>query len=156
MLGIWQESLQPSDRFLAYFADAQERKRKREAEGRECPSVLVVDDEETLANTTVEILNLSGFCAFVAYDGQTALELAAKLHPDILLTDVVMPGMNGVELSVAISKLLPQTRILLISGQAGTIDLLEKARADGHSFDLVAKPIHPEKLIQQLNKLRGK
>jgi CheY-like chemotaxis protein len=154
MLGIWSEIVQPSNKFLAYFAAAQERKLAREAEGRECPTVLVVDDEETLANTTVEILNISGFCAFVAYSGQTALELAARLHPDILLTDVVMPGMNGVELALAISKLLPDTRILLISGQAGTIDLLEKARVEGHSFDLIAKPIHPMKLIEHLNKLR--
>ena len=156
MLGIWPEIVQPSNKFLAYFAAAQERKLELEAVGRECPCILVVDDEETLANSTVEILNLSGFCAYVAYDGRTALELAAKLHPDILLTDVVMPDMNGVELAIAISKLLPHTRILLISGQAGTIDLLEKARVDGFSFDLVAKPIHPVKLIEKLNKLRGK
>ncbi len=152
----WPEIVYPSERFLAYFAAAQERKEKKEAEGQPCPSVLVVDDEETVANTTVEILNLAGFCAFVAYDGQMALELAAKFHPDILLTDVVMPGMNGVELAVAISKLLPRTRILLISGQAGTIDLLERARGGGYSFELVAKPIHPLKLIERLNKLDSK
>ena len=156
MLGIWQEIVQPSNKFLAYFTAAQERKLQVEATGRDCPTILVVDDEETLANTTVEILNASGFYAFVAYDGQTALELAAKLHPDVLLTDVVMPGMNGVELAIAISKLLPWTQILLISGQAGTIDLLEKARDEGFSFDLVAKPIHPMKLIEKLNRLHGK
>jgi CheY-like chemotaxis protein len=156
MIEIWPELVQPSDKFLAYFAAAQERKREQESKGGESPVVLVVDDEETLANTTVEILNIAGFCAFVAYEGQTALELAARLHPDILLTDVVMPGMNGVELAVAINKLLPMTRILLISGQAGTIDLLEKVRMDGYSFDLVAKPIHPMKLIEHLNQLRNK
>ena len=116
----------------------------------------MVDDEQTLANTTIEILNMSGFCAFVAYDGQTALELAAKFHPDILFTDVVMPEMNGMELAVAISRLLPETQILLISGQAGTIDLLEKARQEGHSFELIAKPIHPMKLIERLRKLGRK
>ena len=156
MLQIWHEEFQPSNRFLAYLATAQERKTKLESAGQECRSVLVVDDEETLANTTVEILNMAGFCAFVAYDGQTALELAAKFHPDILLTDVVMPGMNGVELAITISKLLPQTQVLLISGQAGTIDLLEKARSEGHGFDLIAKPIHPLKLIEQLQKLGKK
>lgn len=124
-----------------------------DAAGQEYQTVMVVDDEETLANTTTEILNLAGFCAFVAYDGQTALELAAKFHPDILLTDVLMPGMNGVELAVAVRELLPQTDILLISGQAGTIDLLERARSEGHAFDLIAKPIHPLKLIEQLKKL---
>ncbi len=156
MLQIWPEETQPSNRFLAYFATAQEKKKKLESAGQEYQSVLVVDDEETVANTTIEILNMSGFCAFVAYDGQTALELAAKFHPDILLTDVVMPGMNGIELAIAINKLLPQTQILLISGQAGTLDLLEKARTEGHAFDLVAKPIHPLKLIEQLKKLGKK
>jgi CheY-like chemotaxis protein len=155
-LEIWLESVQPSNNFLAYFAAAQQRKDTLEAAGRECASILVVDDEEILANTTVEILNHAGFCAFVAYDGQTALELAAKFHPDILLTDVVMPGMNGVELAVAIRNLLPQTQILLISGQAGTIDLLEKARREGYKFELVAKPIHPMKLIEHLKNLGNK
>ncbi len=156
MLEIWPEDVQPSNRFLAYLAAAQHRKETLEAAGQECPTLLVVDDEETVANTTVEILNMAGFCAFVAYDGQTALELAAKFHPDILLTDVVMPDMNGVELAVAISNLLPRTQILLISGQAGTIDLLEKARSEGHAFELVAKPIHPLKLIERLKSLGKK
>lgn len=156
MLEIWSEEVQPSNRFLAYFASAQERRQAMDAAGKEYQTVLVVDDEETLANTTTEILNMAGFCAFVAYDGQTALELAAKFHPDILLTDVLMPGMNGVELGIAIGQLLPRTQILLISGQAGTIDLLEQARSEGHAFDLIAKPIHPLKLIEQLKKLGKK
>jgi CheY-like chemotaxis protein len=156
MVEIWSEEVQPSNRFLAYLAAAQRRQEDMAAEGQECQTILVVDDEETLANTTVEILNMAGFCAFVAYDGQTALELAAKFHPDVLLTDVVMAGMNGVELAVAISDLLPKTQVLLISGQAGTIDLLEKARAEGHAFELIAKPIHPLKLIEQLKSLRKK
>jgi len=156
MLEIWSEIVHPSDKFLGYFAAARELKAKKEAQGQESLSVLVVDDEETVANTTVEILNMAGFCAFVAYDGQIALELAAKFHPDILLTDVVMPGMNGVELAIAITRLLARTRVLLISGQAGTIDLLEKARREGHDFELVTKPIHPMKLIEHLKKLGGK
>jgi CheY-like chemotaxis protein len=153
MLEIWSEEVRPSNRFLAYLAAAQDRKQNLAAKGQDCQTILVVDDEQTLANTTVEILNLAGFCAFVAYDGQTALELAAKFHPDILLTDVLMPGMNGVELSIAISQLLPRTQILLISGQAGTIDLLEKAGSEGHAFELIAKPIHPMKLIERLKSL---
>ena len=153
MLEIWPEVVYPSNKLLAYLAAAQERHVQREAEGRGCPTILVVDDEETLANTTVEILNMAHFCAFGAYDGQTALELAAKLNPEILLTDVLMPGMNGVELAIAIRKLLPKTQILLISGQAGTIDLLEKVRVEGYRFELIAKPIHPAKLIERLNRL---
>ncbi len=154
MQEIWTEILQPSDKLLSYLAAARLCKESRSAAGTECLSILVVDDEEIVANTTFEILNMSGFCAFVAYDGKTALELAAKFRPDILLTDVVMPGMNGVELAVCIRKLLPPTAILLISGQAGTLDLLEKARNEGFVFELVAKPIHPTKLIEHLRRLR--
>jgi len=153
MLETWSEDLQPSNRFIAYLAAAEQRKEALAAEGKDCATVLVVDDEETLANTTTEILNMAGFCAFVAYDGQMALELAAKFRPDILLTDVMMPGMNGIELATALTRLLPRTQVLLISGQAGTIDLLEKASSEGHAFDLIAKPIHPVKLIERLKEL---
>lgn len=156
MLEIVTGDAQPSNRFIAYLAAAQQRKETLAASGKDCTTVLVVDDEETLANTTIEILNMAGFCAFVAYDGTTALELASKFHPDILLTDVVMPGMNGIELAMALSKLLPRTKVLLISGQAGTIDLLEKARSEGHAFDLIAKPVHPLKLIERLKDLANK
>jgi CheY-like chemotaxis protein len=156
MLEIWHEGLLPSDRFVAYLSAAQQRKEKLKAAGQDCTTVLVVDDEETLANTTTQILNMAGFCAFVAYDGKTAVELASKFHPDILLTDVMMPGMNGIEVAVAVSRQLPYTRVMLISGQAGTIDLLEKARGEGHAFDLIAKPIHPLKLIEQLKELAKK
>jgi DNA-binding response OmpR family regulator len=112
-----------------------------------------VDDEETLANSTAEILNIAGFCAFVAYDGKAALDLAAELVPDIVLTDVVMPVMNGVDLAIAIRNTLPQTSIVLFSGQTGTTDILGKARAQGYSFELLAKPLHPLKLIEHLKKI---
>src|ERR1700738_5613719 len=59
------------------------------------PTILVVDDQEIIADTTAEILNRFGFRAVRTYDAQTALQIAAKLNPDFLLTDVSMPIMNG-------------------------------------------------------------
>lgn len=141
------------EKVLAYLAAAQLRRERSQAQGKTCATVLIVDDEETLANTTAEILNIAGFCAFVAYDGKAALELAAELTPDILLTDVVMPVMDGVDLAIAIRKRLPQTAIVLFSGQTGTTDILGKARAQGYSFELLAKPLHPLKLIEHLKKI---
>ncbi len=84
--------------------------------------VLVVDDEKMVADTTSEILDGAGFDAKAAYDGRTALEIAVRFRPDCLLTDVLMPRMNGVELAIAITKLLPAIRIVLFSGQAGIFD----------------------------------
>jgi CheY-like chemotaxis protein len=116
------------------------------------PRVLVVDDERLIADTCAEILAEAGFSAKVAYDGWAALEIAADFQPDYLLTDVLMPRMNGVELAISVSKMLPAIRILLFSGQAGISDILFEGHEQGYEFELVAKPLHPTKLIERLKK----
>lgn len=148
--------IQASDQFSEKSFAAQIRKARAKASGEDCPSILIVDDEARLADTMTEILNISGFCAFTAYEGYQALKLAEEVQPDYLLTDVVMPGMNGVELAIAVRKLRPETSILLFSGQAGTIDLLEDARRAGHSFEVLEKPMHPVRLIEHLKRMRNK
>ncbi len=113
--------------------------------------VLVVDDEQLIADTMTEILRRSGFHAFCAYDGQSALELAIQMSPDFVVTDVVMPHMNGVQLAIAIRNAVPSAEIILLSGQAGITDLVERGRKEGYLFELIAKPIHPEKLLRRLH-----
>jgi DNA-binding response OmpR family regulator len=115
------------------------------------PIVLVVDDERLIADTMTEILRRSGFDAQCAYDGQSALELAVQITPDYVVTDVVMPKMNGVQLAIAIRKALPSTEIILLSGQAGISEIVDHGRNEGYAFELIPKPIHPEKLLQRLN-----
>lgn len=111
----------------------------------------MVDDERLVADTTAEILRGAGFDAKSVYDGWTALEIAHSFHPDILLTDVMMPEMNGVELAMAVAKTLVKTRVLLFSVQAGISVVLEQGRNQGYEFPLIAKPIHPLKLIETLD-----
>ncbi len=84
------------------------------------PIVLVVDDETVIADTLGVILGQAGLTVMVAYDGQSALELAKLVPPDLLLTDVVMPGMTGVDLAVAVTRTFPDCKVLLFSGQAAT------------------------------------
>jgi CheY-like chemotaxis protein len=117
---------------------------------RSRPKVLVVDDERRIADTLKEILEMAGFDVAAAYDGWGALEAATRFHPDYLLSDVLMPGMNGVELAISISKMFPAARIMLFSGQAGISDILMEGYRQGFEFELIAKPIHPLKLIEQL------
>lgn len=154
MLEIGSAFLQASEKHSEKLIASQIRSARAKANGENCPSILVVDDEERVANTMTEILNISGFCAFTAYEGKSALEIAEEIHPDYLLTDVLMPEMNGVELAIAVRRKLPATLILLFSGQAGTTDLLEEARAAGHSFEVVEKPMHPLRIIEHLKRLR--
>lgn len=118
------------------------------------PKVLVVDDERLLADTTAAILSRAGFNAKIAYDGFSALETMASFHPDYVLTDIVMPSMNGVDLAIAITKMYPATAILLFSGQAGIADILSESRAQGFDFPLLAKPVHPTKLVEGLRNLQ--
>ncbi len=150
----WPEISQATDEPSQTFIAARERKARCEASGAERPSILVVDDEVILADTVAEILNISGFCAFSAYDASTALQITEELHPDYLLSDVVMPGMNGVDLAINVRKMFPEMSILLFSGQAGVADLLEVAREQGYAFDLVEKPMHPVRLIERLKRMR--
>lgn len=117
---------------------------------RSLPKILVVDDERRIADTLTEILEMSGFHVATAYDGWEALETVARFHPDYLLSDVLMPRMNGVELAIAIRKMFPPAKILLFSGQAGISEILLEGQRQGFEFDLIAKPIHPLKLIERL------
>ncbi|HEY1159553.1 MAG TPA: response regulator, partial [Terracidiphilus sp.] len=116
------------------------------------PKVLVVDDERVIADTLAMILNQSGFDARAVYSGERALELAITFAPDMLISDVIMADLNGIDAAIQIRALLPKIKILLFSGQAATADLLEKARARGYEFEILAKPVHPQDL---LTKLRG-
>jgi CheY-like chemotaxis protein len=113
-------------------------------------SVLVVDDEPIIADTLCAILREHGFIANQAYSGEEALRVADEHHPDIVLTDVLMPNMSGVDMAIEIQERLPATRIVLLSGQAATAELMRRAADQGHHFELLAKPIHPEDLIARL------
>jgi CheY-like chemotaxis protein len=115
--------------------------------------ILVVDDEQLIADTLVRILNLSGFEATAAYSGESALDLLPELCPEIVLTDVKMPGRNGIETGILIRERCPDIRVVLFSGQAGVGDVIEEARGSGHGFELWRKPIHPRELVRRLREL---
>jgi CheY-like chemotaxis protein len=117
------------------------------------PRILVVDDERIIADTMAEILEGAGFQTATAYDGWNALQVAGVLQPDYLLSDVLMPRMNGVDLAIAIRKMYPAARILLFSGQAGITEILRAAQNQGFQFELIAKPIHPLSLVARLKEL---
>jgi len=114
------------------------------------PSVFVVDDEKTIAETLVTILHLSGFAAKSFTDPREALSAALDDAPDLLLSDVMMPELSGVELAIAIRQACPKCKVVLFSGQAGRMDLLFKAREQGHHFHLLSKPIHPAELLRHI------
>jgi CheY-like chemotaxis protein len=113
--------------------------------------ILVVDDEPIIADTLATILSRSGYCARPTYDGKTALELARALRPSLVISDVLMPEMTGIELALTLEALLPECKVLLFSGQAATVDLLAKAREMGRNFAILNKPIHPADMLRRVS-----
>jgi DNA-binding NtrC family response regulator len=113
-------------------------------------SIYVVDDEQVIASTLVTILQIYGYNARSFSVPLLALEAAKSNPPDLLLTDVVMPGMSGIELAVQIQLICPDCKVLLFSGQASTRSLLTKAMEDGHDFAVLLKPVHPKDLLKKL------
>lgn len=112
--------------------------------------MLVADDEKVIADTLAIILNQNGFDASAVYTGTAAVERARSVRPDLIISDVIMPDMNGIDAAIKIRGFHPNCKILLFSGQAATADLLETARQQGHEFEILAKPVHPQDLLAKL------
>jgi CheY-like chemotaxis protein len=143
---------------ISYCSDPFEKAATLPAPGADVPAesaapatrILVVDDEQLIADTVVQILNRNGFIAEAAYSGREAIDVATRNCPELVLSDVMMPHIDGVEAAMQIQQHCPDTRIVLFSGQAATIEILSRAKARGYTFELLAKPIHPTQLIQYL------
>jgi DNA-binding response OmpR family regulator len=118
--------------------------------------VLVVDDERIIADTLSVILTKSGFAVMTAYDGESALDLASMVPPELLLSDVMLgPGIDGTELAITLVASQPECKVLLFSGHAATQDLLQKSRDSGHEFALLTKPLHPADLLARIKESFG-
>jgi DNA-binding NtrC family response regulator len=103
-------------------------------------SVFVVDDEYVIASTLAAILKVHGFSATYFTSPLEALDAARKKAPDLLISDVELPGLSGIDLAIQMKAQYPTCKILLFSGQVATLNLLEEARAQGYEFDFLLKP----------------
>lgn len=109
--------------------------------------VLVVDDERDIADSLVLILGMSGHTARAAYTAEEAIELAPHFQPDAVISDVMMPGMSGVDLSVWFAEHHPECKVLLVSGRNSAALLLEASRKDGNDHKILPKPVHPTEIL---------
>lgn len=115
------------------------------------PAILVVDDECVIADTLSEILIRSGFNAIAAYDGPSALDAALLSPPEVLITDVILPGMSGIDLAISMRRIFPDCKVILFSGNAATSPLLASATRAGHNFVLLTKPVHPADMLAHVS-----
>ena len=92
----------------------------------------------------------SGYEVVPAERGEAAIAAARERAPDLLLADIRLPDMNGIEAASRIRELAPACHILLISGDGESSEVLEQARLRGADFEVLPKPISPPDLIRRI------
>ncbi len=112
--------------------------------------ILIVDDERNIADTLAMVFQIKGHESMAVYNAESAVEAIETFEPDVVLSDVIMGKMTGVDLAIYLSRARPECKVILFSGQTATANLLSEANRKGHDFRLLAKPIHPEQLLKEL------
>jgi len=117
--------------------------------------ILVVDDEPMIAYSLPIILRRAGYESSSVSNAEDALLFIAANPVSLLLTDVMMPGMDGISLAKKIRQSHPACKILLFSGNANTLNLMEASRKEGYNFEIMAKPMDPRDLVVKIASLLG-
>ncbi|MEA1949695.1 MAG: sigma-54 dependent transcriptional regulator [Thermodesulfobacteriota bacterium] len=113
------------------------------------PSILIVDDEPSILQSLSGLLSDEGFEVLTAANGYEALKIVDTKFPDLVLLDIWMPGIDGIETLKEIKKDNPYIQVIIISGH-GTIETAVKATKLG-AFDLIEKPLSIDKIIVAIN-----
>ena len=111
-------------------------------------SILLVDDEVEFASTLAERLKLRGYSAAVSPDGENALKRLQSEHYDLILLDIMLPGMHGIEVLRRIRHERPDLPVILLTGQAGAKDGIEGMKLGARAY--LAKPVDIGELLEQL------
>lgn len=135
-----------STRFPTVPVDVVRRNAGQDDGGPGPPVVLIVDDEPLITATLAEILRNHGLAALTAVNGQAALDIAAVIPPQMLLSDVILDGMNGFELASEITRRVPDCEVILFSGEYSTCDVVSH-HSQGHEFLTLIKPVHPADML---------
>jgi DNA-binding NtrC family response regulator len=117
------------------------------------PRVFVVDDVPIIGFTLTAILESAGYTARSFSDPIDALRAAETNCPDYLISDVMMPTLNGVDLGIQFKAIYPSVKVLLFSGVPESADLWRDANSKGHRFKILAKPVHPEEMLAAIEAL---
>src|SRR5574341_106123 len=112
--------------------------------------ILVVDDDAASRKGLRDLMATWGYDVSAAAEGQEALERAAERCPAVVITDLVMPGLDGMELLARLKRDSPTTAVIILTGQ-GTIETAVQAMKDG-AYDYLTKPVDPTRLQVLLEK----
>src|SRR5260370_28165147 len=108
------------------------------------PTILIVDDEEASRAALQTILGTWGYATEVASEGREALEKATALRPSLVVTDLMMPDMDGLSLLTALQQEMPRIPVIILTGRA-TVDTAVGAMRQG-AYDYLTKPVDLDRL----------
>jgi DNA-binding response OmpR family regulator len=117
-------------------------------------TALLVDDEEEFASTLAERLRLRGIDALVATDGEAALEIVRSEQPLVVVLDIMMPGLGGIEILQIIRRDHPDVEVILLTGRGSTREGLQGMNLG--AFDFLLKPAKIEELIPRMEAAAAK
>lgn len=115
--------------------------------------VLIVDDERWTSDTLATIFSIAGYESRAAYSAEQAIEIMSDWQPALVILDVVLPKMSGIELAIQLASRQPSCQILLFSGNPSTAELAEVAAQEGHRFEILEKPVHPDLMLEKASHL---
>ncbi len=111
--------------------------------------VLIADDEKEFVDTLLARLEIRNFSVTAVYSGKAAIEMIEKLKFDVIILDVLMPEMDGIETLKLIKEKSPLTPVIMLTGEA-TVDNAIKGMKLG-AFDFLIKPTDTERLAEKIN-----
>ena len=115
--------------------------------------VLIVDDEKPIADSLAMIFSAEGYDARAAYSAEQAAEIVGLWEPRLVILDVALPGMNGIEFAIQLKSACPACKVILFSGDQNAATLVQEAIAKGHEFTIFAKPVHPSSFLEEAARL---
>lgn len=118
------------------------------------PKILIVDDEKVFADTLAQIFRGEGYDCRAVYSAEEALDaISDHWLPDLTILDVMLPGMNGIDLAIGLKATHPSVAVMMISGQLATNGLVEQAAQRGHTFSILPKPFPVPDLLENASKM---
>jgi CheY-like chemotaxis protein len=113
--------------------------------------ILVIDDDQLVRFTLSRLLRKAGYEVATAADGNGGMTVFCAEHPDVVITDMIMPEQGGIETIIQIKRTRPEVKVIAISGGAriGSVDILNAARSSG-ADDILVKPFEAGELLRTL------
>ncbi len=114
--------------------------------------VLLVDDEAEFASTLAERLSLRGFQAKVARDGESALARLGEESFDVVLLDMMLPGMHGLDVLRRVREALPDLPVVMLTGRVGARDGIDGMKGGAKAY--LSKPVDIQELLDVFHSLK--